>query len=305
LYKPIVSLRQGEGRTSVPGAVRPSYTAAGAQFEARGLPRRPLQDLYHFLMGANWGSLLALCLVGYVGVNAVFACLYWLYPGCIVNARPGYFSDAFWFSVQTFATIGFGVMSPANSYAHVLVTFESFLGLFCLAVGTGIVFSKFSRPTARLGFSSHAIVTRYNNKPCLSFRVAHQRRGGLIDVSAKVSVLIDETTAEGVLMRRAHDLTLERAHMPMLALAWTVMHVLDESSPLCGLSEENIDARLVAVFVVVSGIDDTTLDGLIARHSYNRGSIVFGVKFVDMIERQGTGHLVVHHDKLSNVEPLG
>lgn len=255
-------------------------------------------------MAASWGKLIGLCLCAYMSINACFAGLYCMWPGCVHNAVPGAFSDAFWFSVQTFATIGFGVMSPANTYAHALVTIESFLGLFSLAVGTGIVFSKFSRPTARLGFSQFLLISRHNHRPCLTFRVAHERRGGLVDVTAKVSVLVDERTAEGVVMRRVRDLELERSRMPMLALAWSVFHIIDESSPLFGITPENSVQKLVALFVIISGVDDTTLETILSRHSYSPDALRFGARFADMMERLDNGRLVVHHDRLNNILPL-
>jgi inward rectifier potassium channel len=276
----------------------------GARFEAKGLPRRPLQDLYHLLMGGSWSLLLGLCLLGYLGLNGLFALLYFIQPGSVVNARPGSFADAFWFSVQTFATIGFGVMSPATTYAHLLVTIESFLGLFSLALGTGIVFAKFSRPTARVGFSNVAIVTRHDNRPCLSLRVAHQRRGSLIDVHARVSVLMDEVTAEGTVLRRAHELRLERTHMPILALAWTIFHILDDQSPLEGLDPRSANQKIAAIIVHVTGVDEVTLETLHARHVYGAEALRFGVRFIDIIDRSHPERLVVDHGKLSDTTAL-
>jgi inward rectifier potassium channel len=304
----LTHLPSAEGRpTASPQSGRAAsgvYTPTGARFEVRGLPRRPLQDLYHLLMAGGWPQLIGLCLIGYVGLNALFATLYSLQPGCITNARPGSFGDAFWFSVQTFATIGFGVMSPATAYAHVLVTLESFLGLFSLALGTGIVFAKFSKPTARIGFSDVVIVTRHDARPCLSFRAAHQRRGSLIDVHARLSVLVDETTAEGATLRRAYELSLERSRMPILALAWTVFHILDDSSPLAGLSPQSAPDKLVALIVHLTGVDETTLETLHARRVYNVEALRFDVRFVDMIDRSQPDRLIVDHSRLSQTTAL-
>jgi inward rectifier potassium channel len=263
-----------------------------------------MQDIYHLFMAGSWAKLLGLCLVSYLVLNGVFATLYLLEPGSIVNAKPGSYGDAFWFSVQTYATIGFGVMSPATTYAHILVTLESFFGLFSLAIGTGLVFAKFSKPTARLGFSDVIIVTRHNTRPCLSFRDAHQRRGSLIDVHAKMSVLVDATTAEGATVRRAHELNLERSTMPMLALAWTVIHVLDSSSPLSGLDSNNANEAIVAIIVHITGVDETTFETLHARHVYNVDSLRFNVRFVDMIDRSQPDRLVINHSALSQTTKL-
>jgi inward rectifier potassium channel len=242
-------------------------------------------------------------MAAYVLLNAIFAAFYVIQPGCIVNARPHSYADSFWFSVQTFATIGFGVMSPANTYAHVLVTIESFFGLLSLAVGTGIIFAKFSKPAARLGFSDNLLVTLHDKKHCLAFRVAHQRQGSLLDVHAKMSALVDEVTAEGMVMRRVHELTLERSSMPMLAMAWTLFHPLDERSPLFGLSEANAHERVVAFFVALTGIDQNTLETQYGGHIYSRETLQFGVRFVDMIERRNSAPMLVHHDRLNETVP--
>jgi inward rectifier potassium channel len=256
-------------------------------------------------MAGSWPQLLVLCLLGYLALNALFAALYFIQLGSIVNAELGSFGDAFWFSVQTFATIGFGVMSPATTYAHVLVTLESFLGLFSLALGTGIVFSKFSKPTARIGFSDVIIVTLHDKRPCLSFRAAHQRRGSLIDVHARLSVLVDEVTAEGTVLRRAYELALERPRMPILALAWALFHVLDETSPLCGLVADNAEQKLAAMIVHITGVDETTLDTLHARRVYSVKDLRFDVRFIDMIDRSNPERLVVDHARLSRTTSVG
>ncbi len=252
-------------------------------------------------MAGSWGYVLGSCLCGYMLLNGLFAFLYWLQPGCIVNARFGSFADSFWFSVQTFATIGFGVMSPATTYAHLLVTFESFLGLFSLALGTGIVFAKFSKPTARLAFSEVIIVMRHDGKTYLTFRVAHQRAGSLIDVQARLSALVDEVSAEGTVLRRAYELPLERSRIPLLGMAWTVMHSLEAPSPLVGLEPVNASNKVVALIAHVTGVDETTLETLHARHVYNVEALRFGVRFVDMIDRSQPDRLVVDHAKLHAV----
>jgi inward rectifier potassium channel len=193
-----------------PLSTRPSiYQSGRLRFEVKGLRITPLQDLFHFLMRTKWSRLLGAFVLIYAGVNAVFATLYRLGgDGTILNARPGSFADDFWFSVQTFATIGYGNLAPQSTYAHLLVTLESFCGMLSVALGTGILFAKFSLPKARVAFSKNVIVSQRNGQPCLIWRIANRRGTSLLDAAAQAHVLMDEVSAECTRMRRNHQLEL-------------------------------------------------------------------------------------------------
>jgi inward rectifier potassium channel len=278
------------------------YSAGRLRYETRGLRVTPLSDLYHFLMKTKWSTLLAAFGVIYCAVNALFALAYWLGgPGTVLNARPSSFADDFWFSVETFATIGYGNMSPGTTYAHLLVTVESFAGMLAVALGTGILFAKFSRPMARVGFSKNAVVSLRNGKPCLTWRIANRRGNALLDATMQCHVLMDDVSSEGHRMRRVHALELERSGMPMFTLAWTVIHPLDEKSPLFGLTVENASQRLVGLIVSFSGVDDTMVQTVHARQMYSPEDLRFGVRFVDMIDNSTPGTLIIDHAQLDEL----
>jgi inward rectifier potassium channel len=277
----------------------PIYAAGRLRYETRGLRVTPLSDLYHFLMKAKWSSLLGAFGVIYCAVNALFALAYLMGgPGTVLNARPGSFADDFWFSVETFATIGYGNMAPGTTYGHLLVTVESFAGMLAVALGTGILFAKFSRPMARVGFSKNAVVSLRNGQPCLMWRLANQRGNALLDATMQAHVLMDDISSEGHRMRRVHALELERTGMPMLTLAWTCIHHLDEKSPLFGLTLDNAPERLVGLIVSFSGVDDTMVQTVHARQLYNPEDLRFGARFVDMIDSSTPGTLVIDHAQL-------
>ncbi len=281
------------------GKPTPIYAAGRLRYEARGLRVTPLSDLYHFLMKSKWSSLLGAFGVIYCAVNALFALAYLAGgPGTVLNAHPGSFADDFWFSVETFATIGYGNMAPGTTYAHLLVTVESFAGMLAVALGTGILFAKFSRPMARVGFSKNAVIGQRNGQPCLMWRLANQRGNALLDASMQAHVLMDDISSEGHRMRRVHALELERNGMPMFTLAWTCIHHLDEKSPLFGLSVENAAERLVGLIVSFSGVDDTMVQTVHARQLYNPEDLRSGVRFVDMIDNSTPGTLVIDHAQL-------
>src|SRR5207249_775298 len=163
---------------------------------ALGLPHPWFGDLYHFALRIPWWRFLLGGAVLYVAANAIFALLYLLQPSAILNARPGSFADAFFFSVQTMATVGYGQMSPATLYANLIVTIETAVGLGSFAVAAGLVFARFSRPTARILFSRVAVIGPYNGVPTLSFRLANQRRNQILQAEVGLTLLRDERTAE-------------------------------------------------------------------------------------------------------------
>ncbi|HEU5059284.1 MAG TPA: ion channel, partial [Kofleriaceae bacterium] len=199
-----------------------------------GEPHGILFDFYARLLRARWHRLIAL-FAGFYGLaNALFASLYLLAGDAIQNAEPGSFLDAFSFSVQTMATIGYGAMSPRGLAGNALVLVESFTGLLSLALATGIVFAKFARPRPGFLFSHRAVVGARNGVPCLMLRVANSRGADIADASIRVTALMSETTAEGEALRRFRDLALERDRTPLLLMSWLVIHPIDERSPLHG-----------------------------------------------------------------------
>jgi inward rectifier potassium channel len=282
-----------------------AYGVGKNRFEIKNLDQRWFTDAYHYMLAITWRRLLGVFFGVYIGTNALFGFLYWLGGSDISNARPGSYADAFWFSVQTYATIGYGGMAPATTYAHVLVTFEAFAGMMAMALGTGIVFAKFSRPTARIAFSEKMVVHVRNGKPVLEFRLANQRRGALSDATMKLSVLRDETTAEGQPMRRGYPLELERSHIPVLSLAWNLIHVLDERSPLHGLCPGDSMANIMGFIAILAGHDDTTADTVHARQFYNSEDVLHNMRFVDMIDgRSVPGVISIDHALLNEVGPI-
>ena len=276
-----------------------------SRFEVKNLDQRWFNDMYHYMLAISWGRLLGVFFLVYCGTNALFAFLFWVGGNAIANARPGSYADAFWFSVQTYATIGYGGMSPATSYAHVLVTLEAFVGMMAMALGTGIVFAKFSRPTARIAFSDKLVVHVRNGRPVLEFRLANQRRGSLSDATMKLSVVKDEVTAEGQPMRRGYPLELERPNMPVLSLAWNLIHVLDEQSPVYAIRSGAGIEQIMGFIAILTAHDDTMAETVHARRYYNLEDLQHNVRFVDMIDAKSTaGVITIDHALLNEVRPI-
>ena len=228
----------------------------------------------------------------FITVNLIFALLYLADRGGIINARPGNFADAFFFSVQTLGAGG-GDMAPQSLYANILVAVESFFGILTIALFAGIMFARFSRPLSRVLFSNIAVVTPFDGVPTLMFRAANQRGNSILDASVTVSLARQYVTQEGVEMRRFTELKLTRSNNPLFALSWTVMHPIDENSPLFGLTPSQMTEQDMEIIIMLSGMDETISDHIYARHAYWNDEIVWNRRFVDVISVAPTGHRVV------------
>ena len=267
------------------------------------MARRPLTDLYHFLLTSPWWVLFLLILAAYLASNAAFATCYVL-DGGIDNARPGSFRDAYFFSVQTMATIGYGRMVPVSTFSNIVVTLEALFGLVTLALATGLMFAKFSRPRARVIFSRYAVVGMRDGVRSLMVRLANERATGLVEATLRLIILRDEVTAEGEPMRRFYTLPLTRGSSAVFALSWTVVHPIDEASPLYGATTESLkknDTWLVAALV---GTEEASGQLVHARHSWTADFVLFEHRFQDILTKSPSGDRAMHYEKFHDVEPV-
>jgi len=263
-----------------------------------------LDDFYHYVMDAPWAVVVLFIGTAYIVMKIFFAGLYLVGGDCIAAAQPGSFSDAFFFSVQTMATIGYGAMAPKTTYAHLLVTVEAILGLFCTALATGIVFAKFARPTARVRWSEVALLNKRNGIPHLVFRVANARQNQIVEASIRLSVLKFETTTEGERMRRYYDMALLRSQNPIFAMTWTVMHPIDENSPLYGMTFDDMVAGRIEILAILTGLDSTFGQTIHARFAYAMEDIQENARFKDIVIEMPDGMRQVALDRISDWEPV-
>jgi len=261
-------------------------------------------DFYHGVLTASWPMFFVQLGGLFVVVNLGFALLYVLDRGGIAGARPGSFADAFFFSVQTLGTLGYGVMAPRSLYANLLVTVESFTGILTIALFTGILFARFSRPFARVMFSRIAVVTPFDGVPTLMFRAANQRGNSVLGAEISVSLASQYTTREGVHMRRFRELKLLRPNNPLFALSWTVMHPIDEASPLHGLGLADMIEHDMEIIVILNGMDETIHDRIYARHSYLPEEILWHRRFVDVVSVAPTGHRMLDLTRFHDTREL-
>lgn len=261
-------------------------------------------DLYHLLLEISWPGFLGLTSLVYVVANALFALAYLAGGDCIANAKPGSFPDAFFFSVQTLATIGYGAMYPRTPYANALVAIEALAGLLGVAMVTGLAFSRFSRPDARVLFSNVAVICPFDGVPTLMFRTANQRYNQILEAQVMASLARNEVNKEGQFMRRLYDLKLMRSQTPIFSLSWTVMHQIDESSPLYGATPESLEENEIEILITLTGIDETVSQTVHARHSFLAREILWNVRFADILSRLSDGRRVIDYRGFHDVAPL-
>jgi inward rectifier potassium channel len=223
--------------------------------------------------------------------------------GSVANARSYNFPDAFFFSIETLATVGYGEMYPATAYGHLIAATEIVCGLAFTAILTGLTFVRFSRPRAKFVFASHPVVATHDGKPTLMLRVGNGRASVLLDATAKLNVLLSVTTTEGKLFRRAQELRLERAHLPVFPLTWTLMHVMDERSPLHGYDAAQVVAARAQVFVTLEASDPTLATSVYELRNYAPEDVCFGMRYVDAMYTEDDGTLVADLTKVGAMEP--
>jgi inward rectifier potassium channel len=237
----------------------------------------------------------------FLAANALFA-LGFLVTGGIANARDGSFADAFFFSVQTMGTIGYGAMYPRGPGANVLVVGEAIVGLALTALATGLVFSKFSRSTARMAFTREAVISPVNGVPTLMIRVGNRRGNSIVDAQVRVVLSRTERTAEGRTFYRMYDLKLTRERIPSLSRSWTVFHTIEADSPLHRLTPEQAREQDLELGVSVVGLDDTTMQTVHAAHRYFARQLLWGARHADVLSETEDGNLLLDLGKFHDVE---
>jgi inward rectifier potassium channel len=281
-------------------SVRPE----GADYEVRviGGRSRPLRDFYHFMMRLNWPWTLTAVTGSYLLANALFAFLY-LAVGGIGNAAPGSFTDAFFFSVETMGTIGYGYLYPSSLAANWVMVTESMVGLTLTALNTGLVFAKFSRPSARIVFSENAVISPVNGVPTLMFRIGNERGNLIVDTQMRCVVNRTERSAEGHTMFKLHDLKLVRERALTLNRALIVSHRIDPDSVFYGQTPESLEALEYELQVGIVGIDDIAMQTVHALHRYYPRTIVWGARLSDILSEAPDGATVLDLRKFHIIEP--
>jgi len=276
--------------------------------ERKGLPFWSSFSPYHAMLTMPWWGFFGIAAGLYLLVNAAFAGAYLACgPGALGSETAGMenhtYLRAFFFSVQTLSTIGYGHVVPIGTAANTVVTLEALVGLLGFAIVTGLLFARFSRPTAKMLFSRHAVVTTYQNITAFEFRVANARSNQLIEVSAKVLLSRFEESV-GARTRRYYPLQLERSSVVFLPLTWTVVHPIDPASPLYGETEQSLRASQTEFLVLLSGFDETFSATVQTRTSFVPNEVLWGFRFASafVVSKAAGGKVAVDMRQFDAVE---
>jgi inward rectifier potassium channel len=268
-----------------------------------GLPHSIWQNLYHYCMTASWPRFFASMASLFLLLNFFFAGLYRLGENPIANLLPQNYLGYFFFSVETVATVGYGDMHPQTLYGHFISTIEIFIGLTSIALITGVMFARFSRPRAMILFARRAVIGQFDGQLTLTLRVANARQNVINEAAAKLRLLRRETTLEGRTMLRLHDLHLVREQQPVFQLGWIIMHRIGVDSPLYGQTPEQLEESEAVLILTIEGMDETTRQTMGARYNYRHGDIAWGHHFVDTYCLADDGSEHIDYNKFHDVEP--
>lgn len=267
-----------------------------------GAPRTTLRDFYYLFLKVRWSAAIAVIVIAYLALNAVFAFAY-LFAGGVTNARPGSFYDAFCFSVETMGTVGYGWMYPTTAAANAIMIVQSVTSLIVTAVATGLVFAKFSRSSARVVFSQHAVIGPMDGVPTLMLRVGNERGNQILEAMIRVALVRTEVTKEKTKFYRMYDLRLSRERSPAMSRSWTVLHPIDSSSPLFGATPESVTRDEIEIIANLVGTDDTSLQPVHARKRYQEHEIIWGARHEDILTETEDGTLVLDIRRFHDIRP--
>jgi inward rectifier potassium channel len=254
-------------------------------------------DISHRCMTASWPSFIGGAVLVFIAFNAVFAAFYWIGNQPIANVPGGAYIDYIYFSIETLSTAGYGDMHPQTHYGHFVAAVELFTGIFSMSLMTGLIFARFSRPSARLLFAEHPVVTNHDGKPTLMLRLANERHNIISNATAKLWLFKNIVSMEGETLRRFYELPLTKDQNPGLTLSWTLYHVLDENSPLYQANADDLEAIKASLVVVVTGYDIVAAQTIHARKTYSYDDIRFGHRYADILETSDDGRLRIDYGK--------
>lgn len=302
----------GFGTKAVESSARLINRDGSFNIRRKGLPFYESFSIYHYLISMPWWQFALLILCGYVVMNALFGAVYYMIGTQYmagVDGRTAFeqYIESVFFSTQTFTTVGYGRVAPVGYATNTVAAIESLTGLLSFALATGLLYGRFSRPVARIIFSKHALIAPYNGENGATtgfmFRVANQRVNQLIDVEATLNMVWLEEQ-NGKLVRQFHELELERRKVNFFHLSWTIVHPIDQTSPLWGITKEQFNASDAEFLIILKGFDDAFAQTVHARTSYKAHEVTFSHKFKGIIRTGPDGVTEIDLDRIHEHEPV-
>jgi inward rectifier potassium channel len=262
------------------------------------------RDTYHFILNLTWPWFAGFVFGIYLLINVVFAALYMLEAHAVAEMKPGSFFDAFFFSVETLATVGYGHMYPETFYGHLITMLEIMVGMFGLAVITGLIFVRFSRPTARIHFSKVAVIAPFDGVPNLMIRVANLRHQAMVEPEFRMLLLRSVITAEGDEVRRFRSIKLEFDRLIAFPAVLTVRHRIDEESPLFGITPEDFQQQDIRIMASIVGVDTVIVAPVQSFGDYNYEQIEWNRRFVEIYDQNEEGQWTVDYARIDETEDI-
>ena len=275
----------------------------GREIITEGLHLNFWADISHRCMTASWPAFIGGAAFVFIALNAVFALFYWIGNLPISNVKGGDYIDYLYFSIETLSTAGYGDMHPQTHYGHFIATVELFTGIFSMSLMTGLIFARFSRPSARLLFADHPVISDHEGQPTLMIRLANERHDIISDANARLWLFKNIVSKENQEFRRFYELPLVHNESPALALSWTLFHPIDETSPLDGLDADGLEAINVALIVVVSGYDVVAAQTVHAGKSYDHSDIRFGHRYAEILGTTEDGRIRIDYGRFHETVP--
>lgn len=266
-------------------------------------PKNRGADFYHSILNMSWFQVLKYYVLFYIFINLFFASLYFIVPGSLTIPESS-FVKCFFFSIQTFSTVGYGAISPHNLYGDIVVSIEIIIGLISVAITTGIVFAKFSKPISKIVFTDKALITKFNDQNVFSFRCANTRNNQIVSAKVELFLLYKELTKEGQTLTRFQSLPLQKDYTPIFALSWTIFHNINESSPLYQLSIDDMKKKGHEFIVLIHGNDDTYNQTIHKTHYYTPDDIVLNHLYEDITKRNPDGTRIIDYQNFNKLREL-
>lgn len=261
------------------------------------------KDVYHYLMRTTWPKVIQFYLATFLFFNTLFALIYLAVPGSI--SGPHTFRNAFFFSVQTFSTVGYGTVSPQNLYGNIIVVLEIMTGVLTVAVTAGLAFSKFSKPSAKLIYSKNMVLTTFEHEPVIMFRLANARGNQITSAKVEFHRIYQFKTKEGNQIIRFMPLKLIRSYSPVFALSWSVYHPIDSESPFFEMTHEELKNSKDEFYVIFNGVDSAFSQTINDVHNYKMNDLLINHKFVDILHHDEKGTRYIDYEKFDHTEPMG
>ena len=275
----------------------------GREVITEGLHLNFWADISHRCMTASWPAFIGGAARVFVAFNAFFATFYWIGDQPISNVADGAYIDYLYFSIETLSTAGYGDMHPQTHYGHFIATVELFTGIFSMSLMTGLIFARFSRPSARLLFADNPVISSHDGEPALMIRLANERHNIISNANARLWLFKNIVSKEGRSFRRFYELPLLRNESPALALSWTLFHIIDEASPLHGLGADDLESIQASLVIVVSGYDVVAAQTVHARKSYEYLDIRFGHRYAEILDTAEDGRVRVDYGRFHDTLP--